>query len=138
MRAGGTADRYHPAVPATAADAWIAPFAAALRASPEVAAAAAGVHMVVEHRIGGSANDDGWHVIVDDGDVDVRSGAPATAAAVTFTWESAATAAAVRRGEVGAQRAFADGRLQVGGDLRDLTAAAAVMASFDAATSAAG
>ncbi len=121
-------------MPGTVADAWIAPFAAALRASPEVRAAAAGVQVVIEHRLAGAAREvgEGWHVVVDDGDVDVRPG-PASAPDVTFIWDSAATVAAVRRGELGAQAAFADGRLRMGGDLRALTGATRVMAAFDTA-----
>jgi hypothetical protein len=121
-------------VPATVADEWIAPFAAALRAAPEVRAAAAGVHVVIEHRVAGAAQEEGvgWHVVVDDGDVHVRPGA-GPAPDVTFTWDSAATAAAVRRGDLGAQAAFADGRLRVGGDLRALTGATRVMTAFDTA-----
>lgn len=119
----------------TVADEWIAPLAAALRASAEVRAAAAGVHVVIEHRVAGASPGDGsgWHVMIDDGEVDVRRG-PAHAPDVTFTWDSAATATAVRRGELGAQAAFADGRLRMGGDLRALSGATRVMAAFDAVT----
>ncbi len=46
-------------MPGTVADAWIAPFAAALRASPEVRAAAAGVQVVIEHRLAGAAREVG-------------------------------------------------------------------------------
>lgn len=121
-------------MPGNVADEWITPFAAALRAAPEVRAAAAGVHVVIEHRLAGAAPEDGsgWHVVVDDGDVDFRPGT-VPGPDVTFTWDSAATVAAVRRGELGAQAAFADGRLRMGGDLRALTSATRVMAAFDTA-----
>jgi putative sterol carrier protein len=56
-----------------------------------------------------------WHITIDDGRVALAEG-PATQPDLRMTADYA-TAAQIARGELGAQRAFAEGRLRVGGDL---------------------
>ena len=56
-----------------------------------------------------------WHVRVDRGSVALVAG-PAEAFDVRFTTDYA-TAAAIASGATGAQQAFAEGRLRVGGDV---------------------
>jgi hypothetical protein len=61
-----------------------------------------------------------WYVAVDHGHVEMAEGtAPAPDLRFTTTY---ATAAQIASGALGAQRAFAEGRLRVGGDLSLLVA----------------
>lgn len=59
-----------------------------------------------------------WHVQIDRGSVALVAG-PAEAFDVRFTTDYA-TAAAIASGATGAQQAFAEGRLRVGGDVTAL------------------
>ena len=56
-----------------------------------------------------------WHVTIDDGEVGLADG-PAVEPDLRFTTDYA-TAAQIAAGALGAQRAFVEGRLRVGGDL---------------------
>jgi hypothetical protein len=70
-----------------------------------------------------------WYVAVDHGRVEMAEGtAPAPDLRFTTTY---ATAAQIASGALGAQRAFAEGRLQVGGDLSLLVAHHRTLASLD-------
>jgi hypothetical protein len=73
-----------------------------------------------------------WHIAVDHGRVELAEGAPPadSPADLRFT-TSYATAAAIASGSLGAQRAFAEGRLRVGGDLSLLVAHHRTLASLD-------
>ena len=75
-----------------------------------------------------------WHVTIDHGTVTMTAG-PAPAADVRFT-TSYGTAARIAAGELGAQRAFAEGDLRVGGDLSLLVAHQRTLAGVDDALAA--
>jgi hypothetical protein len=92
---------------------WVADLDAAARA----ATAPADLRLVLQQVV---LDEDGtelaaWAVRIADGAVRVEAGR-AEDADVTFT-QGRATAAAIARGELAAQRAFLDGDLRVGGDL---------------------
>ena len=75
-----------------------------------------------------------WHVAIDHGRVELAEGeAPAADLRFTTTY---ATAAAIASGALGAQRAFAEGKLRVGGDLSLLVAHHRTLASLDDALAA--
>lgn len=78
-----------------------------------------GIRLTVEQRIIGEAAST-WHVTIADGVVRVVPGS-APEAEVTLT-SSFETAAAIHGGRLSAQRAFLDGALRIGGDLRVLIA----------------
>src|SRR5580765_3025911 len=95
-------------------DEWFAQLNAA--AGGGLHGATAGEKLVVQHVVtGGPDGDVMFHVDIHDGTVTFASG-PAPSAAVTFT-QDYATAAAIGRGELSAQRAFMAGQLRVAGDL---------------------
>ena len=118
-------------MPSYLSDEWLAALDAAARNHAGLAAATAGVHLVLEQVVtsdtadpdldtdpGGSAGGGGtavcWHVVVDDGSVRFVGG-PAPAPTVRFTAD-AVTARAVTDGALSATEAFMTGRLRVGGD----------------------
>jgi putative sterol carrier protein len=75
-----------------------------------------------------------WYVAIDHGRVEMAAGA-APAADLRFT-TTYVTAAAIASGALGAQRAFAEGKLRVGGDLSLLVAHHRTLASLDDALAA--
>lgn len=98
---------------------WIAELDAAARADQSLADAAAGIRLVVEQRVTGTADGDlTYHVTLDGGSVAVRSG-PADEPTIRFS-QDLETAWDIATGRGSAQRAFMAGRLHVGGDLRAL------------------
>ena len=92
-------------------------------------AASATVDPTVELAVRQVVGDVSWTVRVADGRVHVDRD---EAADVTITTDSD-TAAALVRGELATQDAFAAGRLRLGGDLARLLAAADGLAGLDAA-----
>ena len=116
---------------------WVADLAEAARAATAPDGVALVVQqVVVDGRAGGEA---AYAVRIADGAVAVTEGR-ADDADLTLT-QDRATAAAIARGELSAQAAFLEGRLQVGGDLdaaragaRALTALADLFAAPRAAT----
>ena len=79
---------------------------------------------------GPDAEDIRWVIDLADGAVAVRAGVGDEAAAdVTFTVDRA-TAAAMSRGQLGAQDAFMAGRLRIGGDLSTLLASAEALGAL--------
>lgn len=84
------------------------------------------IEQVVTDGPGGTVR---WHVAIDHGRVELAEG-PAPAPDLRFT-TTYATAAAIASGELAAQRAFAEGRLRVGGDLSLLVAHHRTLASLD-------
>src|SRR3954452_21511326 len=92
-------------------DAWIDDLAGAA-ASATVPAA---LELVIQQIVTGADHDVAYVLEAKDGSLSVRPGR-ADAPDVTFT-QDRATAAAVARGELSAQRAFLDGRLALQGDL---------------------
>src|SRR5690348_16625395 len=82
-------------------------------------AATKGAHVVVEHEVtGGPDGDVRFHVVVDDGRVEIVN-APAPEPTVTFV-QDYETASSIGRGELSAQGAFLTGRLRVRGDVPKL------------------
>jgi putative sterol carrier protein len=109
-------------------DQWVREMAEAAEASAGLAEATRGLRLVVQQVVEGP---DGaaWWVGVDDGTVTVAPGA-AEAPDVTLTTD-AATAAALARGDLATQDAFAEGRLRIGGDLLVLIRHAGVLAKVE-------
>lgn len=100
---------------------WIDALDAAARTDAGLAARTAGIRLVVQQTVTGAAGDGSdvvYHVAIDDGSVRVAAG-PAPDATLRLTLDRA-TAWAVASGTASAQAAFMTGRLQVGGDLREL------------------
>jgi putative sterol carrier protein len=78
--------------------------------------ATAGVRLTVEHvAIDGPRGTVRWNITIDDGEVRLVEG-PAVRPDLRFTTDYA-TAARIAAGTMGAQRAFVEGHLRVGGDL---------------------
>jgi predicted lipid carrier protein YhbT len=108
---------------------WIDAAARALAADTALKEATADVALTLEQRVTGvphaSEGSDGsddevrWHVAVDHGAVTLAAGPAPASFDVRFTTDYA-TAAAIAQGRLGAQQAFAEGRLRVGGDVTAL------------------
>jgi putative sterol carrier protein len=77
-----------------------------------------------------------WHVTIDHGRVDVAEGPAASPSPGLRFTASYDTAAQIASGALGAQRAFAEGRLRVGGDLSLLVAHHRTLVSLDDALAA--
>lgn len=106
---------------------WVADLAEAARGAAAPADVALVVQqVVVDGRDGGEA---AYAVRIAAGAVSVTEGR-ADDADLTFT-QDRATAAAIARGELSAQAAFLDGRLQVGGDLDVARAGARALSALD-------
>jgi predicted lipid carrier protein YhbT len=114
-------------------DAWIDAMDAAIRDDDQVRDTAAGttlaIAQVVTEAPGGEV---GYTVELEDGSARVRRGTEG--AQVTFTQDHA-TAVAIARGELAAQAAFIDGRLEVRGDLQVLLTHVSLLAELDEAFS---
>lgn len=110
---------------------WIAAAARAVAASTGLKEATLDMALTVEQVV--TDTPDGtvrWHLAIDHGRVELVAG-PAPAPDLRFT-TSYPVAAAIASGAVGAQRAFAEGWLQVGGrDLSLLTAHQRAFGSFE-------
>ena len=95
-----------------------------------LARATAGVRLTVEHVVvDGPGGITHWHVRIDDGDVALLAG-PAEDPDLRFTTDYA-TASRIAAGTLGAQRAFVEGRLRVGGDLAALIRHQKALATID-------
>jgi putative sterol carrier protein len=102
----------------------------AIAGDASLRAATAGVRLTVEHVVtGGPGGPIRWHIIIDDGKVGLAEG-PAREPDLRFTTDYA-TAAKIAAGELGAQRAFVEGRLRVGGDLGALIRHQKVLSTID-------
>jgi hypothetical protein len=110
--------------------AWIEAAGAAVAGDDRLGAALAGVTLTVEQVVtGGPGGDVVWSLAVEDGKVSLTPGAaPRSDLRMTTDY---ATAAAVAAGALGAQRAFVEGRLRVGGDLSLLIAHQRALAAVD-------
>ena len=98
---------------------WMEAARLAIAGDASLRGATAGVRLTVEHVVtGGPRGTIRWHVVIDDGTVGLAAG-QAMEPDLRFTTDYA-TAAKIAGGELGAQRAFVEGRLRVGGDLRAL------------------
>lgn len=133
-------------MPAYLSDDWVAALDAAARSHPGLAAAAAGVHLVLEQVVtindgaappSSASHSSGevpgprevrWHVVIDDGSVRFVWG-PAPQPTVRFTTD-APTASAITSGGMSATEAFMAGRLRVGGDTTVLVAHHALLAGI--------
>ena len=110
--------------------AWLDAAGAAVAGDGALGAALAGVTFTVTQVVtGGPDGDVTWSVAVDDGTVALTPG-PAARSDLRLTTDYA-TAAAVAAGQLGAQRAFVEGRLRVGGDLSLLIAHQRALAAVD-------
>lgn len=110
--------------------AWIDAAGAAVAGDGPLGAALAGITLTVEQVVtGGPDGDVTWSLAVDDGKVALTPG-PAARSDLRLTTDYA-TAAAVAAGELGAQRAFVEGRLRVGGDLSLLITHQRALAAVD-------
>jgi putative sterol carrier protein len=97
--------------------------------------ATSGIRLTVEQVvIGGPRGTTCWHITIDDGKVGLADG-PAMEPDLRFTTDYA-TAAKIAAGELGAQRAFVEGRLRVGGDLGALIRHQKALSTIDDALAA--
>jgi putative sterol carrier protein len=109
---------------------WIAAAGRALADDAGLKDATADVQLTLEQVVtDGPTGTVSWHVAIDHGHVELAEG-PAPAADLRFT-TTYDTAAAIASGKLAAQRAFAEGRLRVGGDLSLLVAHHRTLASLD-------
>ena len=106
-------------------DAWID----ALGTAAEAAVVDPELTVVVQQVVVDDGSEVTYAVRVADGRVSVTAGR-ADDADISFT-QDLDTARAIARGELAAQAAFMDGRLRVGGDLRDLLRHASALAALD-------
>jgi putative sterol carrier protein len=104
---------------------WLEAARRALAAAEDLGDAVGDVALTVEQVVDATT----FHVTLDHGKVTLAEG-PAAAPDLRFTTDYA-TAAAVAAGELSAQRAFGEGRLRVGGDLRLLIAHQRSIAALD-------
>jgi putative sterol carrier protein len=100
-------------VPAFLSDAWIADLDRAARAAPGLRAIGAERRLVVEQRVDDGAREVVYHFAFDGDGARVHAGPASEPDLVLITDE--ATARALRRGELNAQRAVAAGRLKIRG-----------------------
>jgi hypothetical protein len=99
--------------------AWLEAAGRAVADNGSLGRVTAGVRLTVEHVVvDGPWGTVRWHITIDDGDVRFLAG-PATEPDLRFTTDYA-TATEIAAGSLGAQRAFVEGRLRVGGDLTQL------------------
>jgi hypothetical protein len=95
---------------------WMQAARLAVAGDASLGGATAGVRLTVEHvAIDGPRGTVRWHITIDDGEVRLLEG-PAGEPDIRFTTDYA-TASRIAAGKLGAQRAFVEGRLRVGGDL---------------------
>jgi SCP-2 sterol transfer family len=100
---------------------WIDAAGRAVADDEELQSRTAGIRLTIEYVVTGAketgAPDDTvrWHVVIDDGGVRLAHGG-AVQPDLRFTTDYG-TAAGVAEGKLGAQRAFVEGRVRVGGDL---------------------
>jgi SCP-2 sterol transfer family len=109
---------------------WMEAARLAIARDAGLARATAGVRLTVEHVVvDGPGGIGRWHVTIDDGDVALTEG-PAEDPDLRFTTDYV-TASSIAAGTLGAQRAFVEGRLRVGGDLRALIRHQKALATID-------
>lgn len=109
---------------------WIAAAGRALADDAGLKEATVDVRLTIDQVVtDGPSGTARWHVSIDHGRVELAEG-PAPHADLRFTTDYA-TAAAIASGSLAAQRAFAEGRLRVGGDVSLLVAHHRTLASLD-------
>jgi SCP-2 sterol transfer family len=109
---------------------WMEAVRRAIAEDTSLRRATAGVRLTVEHVvIDGPRGTVRWHTTTDDGEVALVEG-PAVEPDLRFTTDYA-TAARIAAGVLGAQRAFVEGRLRVGGDLSLLIRHQKALSSVD-------
>lgn len=108
--------------------AWLTAAAELVAADPGLAGAAEALRLVVEYTVADTPEGDiTYHIRFADAAATLAQG-PAADADVRFRCDHP-TALAVARGELGAQRAFMEGRLRIGGDVRAIVAAQEVLSA---------
>ena len=105
---------------------WLEAARGALAAADDLGDAVADIALTVEQVVDGPTT---FHITLDHGKVTLAEG-PAADPDLRLTTDYA-TAAAIAAGDLSAQRAFAEGRLRVGGDLRLLIAHQRSIAALD-------
>jgi hypothetical protein len=114
---------------------WIEAAGQALAGDPGLERATVDLRLVLEQVVTRTPTGTvTWHVTIDHGTVTMAAG-PAPAADLRFT-TSYGTAVQIAAGRRGAQRAFAEGDLQIGGDLSLLVAHQRTLAGVDDALAA--
>jgi hypothetical protein len=109
---------------------WIDAARQAVAADDALPAALAEITLTVEQTVeDGPDGTVSWHITIHDGRVTITPG-PAAGSDLRFT-TSYDTAAQIASGALAAQRAFAEGRLRVGGDLSLLIAHQRAVAAID-------
>lgn len=127
MRTG--ARHYLVAVPEFLSDEWLDAFDDALRADPSVAGRFAASPIAIAQEVTSDGSGPRSYVVVLDGDGGrlLRDGT--ATGDVTFVCDRA-TAAALARGELNAQRALTSGRLKLRGDVDRLGSAAGALTAL--------
>jgi hypothetical protein len=109
---------------------WMDAVRQALAGDVELQAATAGMTLTIEQVVAdGPAGTVRWHLVIDGGQVALVDG-PAERPDLRFS-AAYATACQIASGDLGAQRAFVEGRLRVGGDLSVLLRHQRTLASVD-------
>jgi hypothetical protein len=109
---------------------WLDAARRAIADDASLGSATAGVRLTVEHvAMDGPRGTVRWHIAIDDGEVRLAEG-PAAEPDLRFTTDYA-TATQIATGRLGAQRAFVEGRLRVGGDLTLLIRHHKVLSTID-------
>jgi putative sterol carrier protein len=116
-------------VPERWSEEWVAALDAAARRHEGLREASRGRHATVAQEVVDGSRRNRWHLVLDDGDVAVRSGWPEEPD-VTFT-QDAAVADRIARGEVAARTAFVLGQVRLGGDPAVLVDLAPALAGLD-------
>jgi putative sterol carrier protein len=110
-------------------DEWLDAFDGALRADPTVAGRFAGAPIAIAQEVTCEAEAPVRYVVVLDENGGRLERDPATSGDVTFACDRA-TAAALARGEINAQRALTSGRLKLRGDVDRLGGAAGALTAL--------
>jgi hypothetical protein len=112
-------------------DEWVDAMDAAARARPDLAAVV-GEPLVIEQEVVADTTAAArWHVRIGGGLASVERGPAPDGQPTVRIRQDRATALAIARGELSAQRAFMTGRLRIGGDLAALLEHAEALALLD-------
>jgi putative sterol carrier protein len=111
-------------------DEWVDAMHAAARARPDLADVVP-EPLTIQQEVAGTTDASWWHVCIGGGAASVGRGAAPDGHPTVRIRQDRATAAAIARGELSAQRAFMTGRLRIGGDLAALLEHAEALALLD-------
>lgn len=116
-------------MPAPLSPEWFEAADRLVRADPTLRERSVGVHLVLQQTVVDGDDRTSWHVVLDDGEVSLRSGA-AESPDIAFTCDRE-TADAVREGTISAPTAFISGRLRIAGSAAALLEHASLFADLD-------